>query len=264
MELGQLPCAGPRQGPRFSVVLVPKCAAAVQAYPACKAMRSGLMQAPRPYFGEESPSPPPEPPTHCRKPSPSQPDTPYPHRTPPRQVRVFSIQRVSKSWNARSECIRRTYSYYLPASALGLALDGGERDEKRLALLAAAWQRFEGTHPFHNYTKRRLYREGEGGGSGGRRRKSRAEQDAEAAASSEAGSEGSEPEPDCEGGAGAGATAAAAAAPAPAGDGPSPAAGAEGAPAAAGEAVPARKGRVVLQWKTEKDASDLVVRRHFR
>ncbi|KAL4448956.1 hypothetical protein ABPG77_007673 [Micractinium sp. CCAP 211/92] len=182
----------------------------------------------------------------------------------PPEVRVFSIQRVSKSWNARSECIRRTYSYYLPASALGLALDGGECDEKRLALLAAAWQRFEGTHPFHNYTKRRLYREGEGGGSGGRRRKSRAEQDAEAAASSEAGSEGSEPEPDCEGGAGAGATAAAAAAPAPAGDGPSPAAGAEGAPAAAGEAVPARKGRVVLQWKTEKDASDLVVRRHFR
>lgn len=178
-------------------------------------------------------------------------------------MRVFSIQRVSKSWNARSECIRRTYSYYLPASALGLALDGGERDAQRLALLAAAWQRFEGTHPFHNYTKRRLYREGDGGGGGGRRRKSRAQQDAEATASSEPGSEGSELEPDCEGGAGA-VAAAAPAAPAPAGDGPSLAAGAEGAPAAAGEGVPARKGRVVLQWKAEKDASDLVVRRHFR
>lgn len=192
--------------------------------------------------------------SHCLPPPP-----------PPRQVRVFSIQRVSKSWNARSECIRRTYSYYLPAAALGLALDGGQHDAQRLALLAAAWQRFEGTHPFHNYTKRRLYREGEGGaGAGGRRRKSRAERDAEAAAGSEPGSEGSECESDSEGGACASAPAAAAAGQAPADGADPPSAAAGGGPAAGGEGAPVRKGQVKLQWKAEKDLADLVVRRHFR
>lgn len=182
----------------------------------------------------------------------------------PCQVRVFSIQRVNKSWNARSECIRRTYSYYLPAAVLGLALDGGERDMQRLALLAAAWQRFEGTHPFHNYTKRRLYRDSEGGG---RRRKSRAEQDAEAAASVELGSEGSDEEPASGAGAGwttASATTAAAEGQAPAVGGGAPAtfAGSTAAGGDGGAAV--HKGQVKLQWKAEKDLSDLVVRRHFR
>ena len=78
--------------------------------------------------GRSWPPPPPPPPTHT-------------HHHP--QVRVFSIQRVSKSWNARSECIRRTYNYWLPASALGLALDGGEADAARMALLRAAWERFQ-------------------------------------------------------------------------------------------------------------------------
>lgn len=182
----------------------------------------------------------------------------------PPEVRVFSIQRVNKSWNARSECIRRTYSYYLPAAVLGLALDGGDRDAQRLALLAAAWQRFEGTHPFHNYTKRRLYRDGEGGG---RRRKSRAEQDAEAAASVELGSEGSDEEPASGAGADwptASATTAAAEGQAPAvgGGAPATAAGSTAAGGDGGAAV--RKGQVKLQWKAEKDLSDLVVRRHFR
>ncbi|KAL4422713.1 hypothetical protein ABPG75_008910 [Micractinium tetrahymenae] len=180
----------------------------------------------------------------------------------PPEVRVFSIQRVSKSWNARSECIRRTYSYYLPASALGLALDGGERDAQRLALLAAAWQRYEGTHPFHNYTKRRLYRESEGGGGGGgRRRKSRAEQDAAAAAGEEA--ESSELEPESDADADASAPQAAPVAGAVPSSSGSPD-GAAGSAAADDEGAPVRKGRVKLQWKAEKDPSDLVVRRHFR
>lgn len=42
---------------------------------------------------------------------------------------------------------------------LGLRLDGGAEDAQRLALLSEAWASFEGSHPFHNYTKRRLYRD---------------------------------------------------------------------------------------------------------
>jgi hypothetical protein len=35
---------------------------------------------------------------------------------------------------------------------------GGKEDEATLERLRSALQLFEGTHPFHNYTKRRLYR----------------------------------------------------------------------------------------------------------
>ncbi len=38
------------------------------------------------------------------------------------------------------------YNYYLPASILGLKLDGSEADAARLELLRAAWERFQGTH----------------------------------------------------------------------------------------------------------------------
>lgn len=40
------------------------------------------------------------------------------------QVRVFSVQRANRSWNARTMCDGRTYHYYLPAAALKLRLDG--------------------------------------------------------------------------------------------------------------------------------------------
>jgi hypothetical protein len=53
----------------------------------------------------------------------------------------------------------RSYNYYLPASVLGLRLDGGPEDAERLARLAQCWALFEGNHPFHNYTQRRLYRD---------------------------------------------------------------------------------------------------------
>lgn len=62
------------------------------------------------------------------------------------------------------------YHYYLPASVLGLKLDGGPEDATTLARLAECWASFEGHHPFHNYTKRRLYRTeaGDAPGLGGR------------------------------------------------------------------------------------------------
>ena len=40
------------------------------------------------------------------------------------QVRVLSVQRVNRSFNARNSCMGRTYHYYLPASILRLRLDG--------------------------------------------------------------------------------------------------------------------------------------------
>lgn len=77
----------------------------------------------------------------------------------PATVRVFSVQRVTKKFNARAECTRRTYTYYLPANLLGVKGDGSKTDCKVLGLLHAAWKSFQGNHAFHNYTKRRLYRE---------------------------------------------------------------------------------------------------------
>ncbi|GAB4820186.1 hypothetical protein N2152v2_007232 [Parachlorella kessleri] len=96
----------------------------------------------------------------------------------PPQMRVFSVQRVTKAFSARAECTRRhvealgssrgtcpvapsrhtSYNYYLPASVLGLKLDGGSEDARKLELLGRCWAAFQGGHPFHNYTVRRLYR----------------------------------------------------------------------------------------------------------
>jgi len=76
----------------------------------------------------------------------------------PTTIRIFSVQRVSKKFDARRECIRRTYHFYLPAALLGLKGDGGVEDTQKLQTLKAAWKTFEGNKAFHNYTKRRLYR----------------------------------------------------------------------------------------------------------
>ncbi len=42
----------------------------------------------------------------------------------PAQVRVLAAQRVQQKFNARQCCRSRAYSYFLPASALGLRMDG--------------------------------------------------------------------------------------------------------------------------------------------
>ncbi|KAK9846471.1 hypothetical protein WJX81_004698 [Elliptochloris bilobata] len=78
----------------------------------------------------------------------------------PPEVRVLSVQRVNRSFNARNSCNSRTYHYYLPASIMGLRLDGSTEDAAVLERLQAALSLFVGTHPFHNFTQRRLYRPG--------------------------------------------------------------------------------------------------------
>lgn len=86
----------------------------------------------------------------------------------PPAIRVFSVQRVSKKFDARRECIRREYSYFLPTSLLGLQGDDSPADTEKLRLLRAAWEGFAGSRAFHNYTKRRLYRDQKAGKRGGR------------------------------------------------------------------------------------------------
>ena len=88
----------------------------------------------------------------------------------PLEVRVFAVQRVVKSFDARRECIRRHYDYYVPLTFLERmigSLGGGEGEgegegamdvDEVLTRLERAWKSYAGHHAFHNFTKRRLYR----------------------------------------------------------------------------------------------------------
>lgn len=140
------------------------------------------------------------------------------------------MQRVNKSFSARSECVRRTYRYLLPAAVLGL--DGSAADAGRLALLEQTWRRFEGSHPFHNYTRRRLYRRTPlrptAGGAASEEEDDEEEGEEEAEELAAAASSG--------------------------GDGE----------AAATAAAPSAKGLVRLEWKGAKDAKDAITTKHYR
>ena len=90
----------------------------------------------------------------------------------PNRVRVFGAYSTPKSFQARRACVRRTYDYLLPAACLGLNVNG-ERDEavawpgapgladatgsEVLARFRRALRTFEGSHYFHNYTRRSAY-----------------------------------------------------------------------------------------------------------
>lgn len=144
-----------------------------------------------------------------------------------------------------------SYNYYVPASILGLRLDGGEGDAARLALLRAAWERFQGTHPFHNYTKRRLYRDEAVHGDG--RRKGRRDGRGGGGADGEDASAGSSSEGEEE----------ETGTPEASSSGGSSGAKSEGA-LSSSDVTERPRGQLRLEWKAEKDAADLVVRRHFR
>ena len=263
---------------------------------------------------------------------------------------------------ATSPC--RSYNYYLPASILGLQLDGSEADAARLELLLTAWERFQGTHvgagvgsghmhlaflrvlcimkrrakglwlsgddqlsvraatadclpawpptlcsrstttpsgtctasssphlnaciacvrslpplqPFHNYTKRRLYREPAAASDG--RRKGRRDRRGQEAEESESGSEADESEAEGEEAAAAAAggsnqAAAAAAAMADASSSAEAGTSATASSSSGSEAVVGeqqeeggearRRHQVQLQWKHERDSADPVTRRHHR
>jgi len=81
----------------------------------------------------------------------------------PGAVRVFSVQRTNKGFSARTSCLRREYLYVLPARLLlpgGGAGSGAEELGAAVGRLRDALKSMEGWHPFHNYTKRSLYRKG--------------------------------------------------------------------------------------------------------
>ena len=76
----------------------------------------------------------------------------------PEDVECFAVYNTPKSFQARRECIMRTYEYLLPARVLDLergVLDAS--DAERLELFSKALAAFVGAHPFHNYTKRKQY-----------------------------------------------------------------------------------------------------------
>lgn len=68
----------------------------------------------------------------------------------PASVRVFSAQRVNKRFNTRRWCWLRHYQYFLPASVMQLACDGGPEDSRKIAAMQAALDLYIGNKPFHN------------------------------------------------------------------------------------------------------------------
>lgn len=112
----------------------------------------------------------------------------------PETVRVLAAQRVNRSFDAKMYCGERTYHYWLPASAIGMQNDGSDEDARRLQLLRQCLALYEGSHPFHNYTKRRLYR-AEYRERGGNRRGTRAEQDVAVTTNARNTAEGAFPQP---------------------------------------------------------------------
>ena len=72
----------------------------------------------------------------------------------PNDIECFAVYNTPKSFQARRECIMRTYEYLLPARVLDAELEGGEA---RIEAFQNALRAFEGAHPFHNYTKRSQY-----------------------------------------------------------------------------------------------------------
>jgi tRNA pseudouridine38-40 synthase len=71
---------------------------------------------------------------------------------PTNVVKAFACFKATKSFDARRAAISRTYEYLLPLKCLRYNENGDELEKFREAL-----KMFEGSHPFHNYTKRGRY-----------------------------------------------------------------------------------------------------------
>ena len=118
----------------------------------------------------------------------------------PETVRVFGVYSTPKSFQARRACVRRTYDYLLPARCLGISgissqgtqgtassgvgIPGdvpwpgapraaAQSPAETLALFRDALSKFEGSHYFHNYTRRAAYSRGKDTDGNGKGRGSR-------------------------------------------------------------------------------------------
>lgn len=77
----------------------------------------------------------------------------------PSNVKVFSVLPSQKSFDARRECTIRMYSYLLPAEIVGITNDCSSAEiDGHLCHFNNILKKFEGEHPFHNYTARSKYR----------------------------------------------------------------------------------------------------------
>lgn len=75
----------------------------------------------------------------------------------PPAIRVFSVQKVNRKFNARHMGSSRMYEYYVPAFMLGLNCDDSEKDRSTIELFRSALGLYVGSQPFHNFTKRQNY-----------------------------------------------------------------------------------------------------------
>jgi tRNA pseudouridine38-40 synthase len=103
----------------------------------------------------------------------------------PEDVKVFGAYSTPKSFQARRACVKRTYDYLLPARCLGIFPAGtspsgdipsgdipsgdtnqpwpgapraaGQSPARTMSLFREALTAFEGSHYFHNYTRRAAY-----------------------------------------------------------------------------------------------------------
>ncbi len=82
----------------------------------------------------------------------------------PEQIRIFGVKRVTKSFNSKSNCDARTYSYTLPTVAFSDKTQNPEDvpddatfrlPAEKLEKLNSILKIFEGTKNFHNFTSRK-------------------------------------------------------------------------------------------------------------
>ncbi len=147
----------------------------------------------------------------------------------PDDVMVFSVQRVVKSFDARRECIRRYYEYYVPVSFLSLAKrEGAGSIDDVIGRLGDAWRSYEGYHAFHNFTKRRLYRQ--------KRMQASSTSTSNSMAPSSSSSDDDEEEDDDD----------------------------DNDASVVRDTSERSKGRIMFEWKDERDDDDPIVRSHYR
>lgn len=82
----------------------------------------------------------------------------------PPQIKVLDLKRVTKGFNAKDQCVARSYSYTLPTVAFApykdtVDLQTYRVDEQTLAKVNDTLKLFEGTRNFHNFTSRKAFQD---------------------------------------------------------------------------------------------------------
>ncbi|XP_037953471.1 tRNA pseudouridine synthase A [Teleopsis dalmanni] len=80
----------------------------------------------------------------------------------PEQIRIFTVQRVTKGFNSKDQCNARTYSYMLPTISFANYQKQYDSKSYRIDLntlekLKEILTTYEGTKNFHNFTSKKNY-----------------------------------------------------------------------------------------------------------